>query len=245
MYKQEKIKPYSSSSSKKSEQVKDMFNNIAKTYDKLNHRLSFDIDKLWRREAIKRLSTYMPKNILDVATGTGDFALKAAKQFHPDNVVGIDIAEKMLQIARKKAEKQKLNHIISFKYDDCLNLSFNDKQFDAVISAFGIRNFENLELGLKEMYRVLQDGGHLCILELTSPVKFPMKQLYSFYSNSFLPIYGRLVSKDKHAYNYLTATIEAFPQGETMLQIFEKIGFHEATFKRLTGGICTLYIATK
>lgn len=244
MYKQEKIKPYGQCGEKK-EQVEAMFDNIAPTYDKLNHRLSWDIDKYWRRTAINVMRAKMPKRILDVATGTGDFAILAAEQLHPDSVTGIDISEGMMQIGREKAKRHGLQDIISFRKEDCSNMSLESESFDAVMAAFGIRNFQNLEEGLAEMCRVLKPNGILCVLELTAPVSFPMKQLFKIYSHTILPAYGHLISKDTSAYSYLTKTIEAFPQGEVMVDIFRKAGFAQASFRRLTFGICTLYIAYK
>ena len=222
-----------------------MFNNIAPAYDTLNHRLSWNIDKGWRRKAIKALLPYRPQTMLDIATGTGDFAIMAAKMLRPKQLIGVDIAEEMMAVARQKVETEHLGNIISFKRDDCMDLSFDDNTFDAVTAAFGIRNFSDLDKGLSEMCRVLKTGGKLSIVELTTPVTFPMKQLFKIYSHTFLPIYGRIISKDQSAYKYLTATIEAFPQGEQMTEILKKAGFREATFKRLTSGICTMYLATK
>lgn len=244
MYGQEKIKPYSSDG-EKTGQVEAMFNNIAPAYDTLNHRLSWNIDKGWRRKAIKALLPYRPQTMLDIATGTGDFAIMAAKMLRPKQLIGVDIAEEMMAVARQKVETEHLGNIISFKRDDCMDLSFDDNIFDAVTAAFGIRNFSDLDKGLSEMCRVLKTGGKLSIVELTTPVTFPMKQLFKIYSHTFLPIYGRIISKDQSAYKYLTATIEAFPQGEQMTEILKKAGFREATFKRLTSGICTMYLATK
>lgn len=244
MYEQEKIKPYEGQGDK-GKLVEEMFDNIAPTYDTLNHRLSWDIDKGWRRKAIKRLATFQPKKMLDIATGTGDFAILAAKMLHPETLIGADISEGMMEIGRQKVKKEKLDYIISFQKEDCLHLSFEDNTFDAVTAAFGIRNFQNLDQGLKEMCRVLKKGGHLSIVELTTPVTFPMKQLFHIYSHTVLPVYGKLISKDQSAYSYLTATIEAFPQGETMMEVLKKAGFAKAEFKRLTFGICTMYFATK
>lgn len=244
MYKQEKIKPYSSHEDK-GRQVELMFDQIAHSYDKLNHRLSWDIDKGWRRKAIRQLAPYSPVSILDVATGTGDFAILAANMLKPKKLIGIDISEGMMEIGRTKVKDGGLDNIISFAKEDCMSLSFQDNCFDAVTAAFGIRNFANLDRGLREMYRVLKKGGHLSIVELTTPVTFPMKQMFKLYSHTFLPLYGRIISKDNKAYSYLTATIEAFPQGETMVGILKEAGFSEAGFKRLTFGICTMYLAKK
>lgn len=222
-----------------------MFNNIAPTYDTLNHRLSWDIDKGWRKKAIAQLQPFSPRHILDIATGTGDFAILAARMLTPEKLIGADISEGMMDIGRQKVKRARLEQIISFEKEDCLQLSYPENSFDAVTAAFGIRNFPNLDRGLKEIFRVLKPGGHLSIVELTSPVAFPMKQLFKVYSHTVLPIYGRLVSRDDSAYRYLTATIEAFPQGEQMVGIFKKAGFSEARFERLTFGICTMYLATK
>lgn len=244
MYKQEEIKPYGKED-EKGKLVEEMFDNIAPTYDTLNHRLSWDIDKGWRKKAIRQLLPFQPKTILDIATGTGDFAILSAKELLPQRMIGIDISEGMMKIGQKKVEAEGLQHIVSFKKDDCTHLSFDDNSFDAVTAAFGIRNFQNLDQGLSEMYRVLRPNGHLSIVELTTPVSFPMKQLFKLYSHTILPVYGKLISKDTSAYSYLTKTIEAFPQGEVMLDILRKAGFKNASFKRLTFGICTMYFATK
>ena len=244
MYEQEKIKPYEAEGGK-AQQVERMFDHIAPTYDKLNHRLSWDIDKGWRRKAIRQLQPYAPKTLLDIATGTGDFAILAARMLHPEKLVGADISEGMMEIGRRKVKAQGLEGIISFEKEDCLKLTYADETFDAVTAAFGIRNFADLDSGLREMQRVLRKGGHLSIVELTTPVAFPMKQLFRIYSHTVLPVYGKLISKDASAYDYLTKTIEAFPQGERMVDILKKAGFAEATFRRLTFGICTMYFATK
>lgn len=222
-----------------------MFNNIAPTYDTLNHRLSWDIDKGWRKKAIAQLQPFSPRHILDIATGTGDFAILAARMLTPEKLIGADISEGMMDIGRQKVKRARLEQIISFEKEDCLQLSYPENSFDAVTAAFGIRNFPDLDRGLKEIFRVIRPGGHLSIVELTSPVAFPMKQLFKVYSHTVLPIYGRLVSRDDSAYHYLTATIEAFPQGEQMVGILKKAGFSEARFERLTFGICTMYLATK
>ena len=243
MYRQEVIKPYGEG--EKAKQVEEMFDNIAPSYDKLNHRLSWNIDKGWRRKAIRQLAPFKPQTLLDIATGTGDFAILAAEMLHPQKLVGADISEGMMEIGRKKVREKGLQDIISFEKEDCLHLSYQDEIFDAVTAAFGIRNFASLDSGLQEMQRVLRKGGHLSIVELTSPVSFPMKQLFHVYSHTVLPVYGRLISKDTSAYSYLTKTIEAFPQGEQMVEILHKAGFSEASFKRLTFGICTMYFATK
>lgn len=243
-YKQERITPYSNGQ-EKSKQVEAMFDNIAHSYDALNHRLSFGIDYIWRNTAIRQLKSYKPSTILDIATGTGDFAIMSAKKMRPEKVVGVDISDGMMRIGMEKVKKAGLQDIISFKKEDCEHLSFSDGSVDAITTAFGIRNFQNLDACLKEMCRVLKNGGQLSILELSRPLGFPMKQLFWIYSHSLLPLYGKLISKDKNAYKYLTNTIESFPQGEEMVKIFLKAGFSKASFRRLTFGICTCYLAIK
>ena len=243
MYQQETITPYATGS--KAAQVEQMFDNIAPTYDRLNHRLSWDIDRGWRRKAIGQLIPHQPRHVLDIATGTGDFAIMAAQMLQPELLVGADISEGMMDIGRQKVTEQGLDGIIRFEREDCLHLSYADESFDAVTAAFGIRNFADLDQGLSEMCRVLRKGGHLSIVELTTPIAFPMRQLFWIYSHTILPVYGRLISHDTAAYSYLTRTIEAFPQGERMVDILKKAGFSGARFQRLTFGICTMYFATK
>ena len=244
MYQQETIKPYNAGEGK-ARQVEQMFDNIAPTYDRLNHRLSWNIDKGWRRKAIQQLKPYAPKRLLDVATGTGDFAIQACQMLPDVHITGIDISEGMMEVGRKKVSQTGLSERIRFEREDCTRLSYPDATFDAVTAAFGIRNFDNLDQGLAEMCRVLRKGGVLSIVELTSPVSFPMRQLFHVYAHTVLPVYGRLISRDNSAYSYLTKTIEAFPQGERMVGILLKAGFSEASFRRLTFGICTMYFAIK
>ena len=244
MYKQEEIKPYNDGT-EKAGQVEQMFDNIAPTYDQLNHRLSWDIDRRWRKKAIRQLAPHHPKQILDIATGTGDFAILAAQMLQPESIVGADISDGMMQIGQQKVKDKGLADIITFAREDCTSMSFADNTFDAVTAAFGIRNFSDLDKGLTEMCRVLKHGGHLSIVELTTPVSFPMKQLFRLYSHTVLPLYGKLISKDQSAYSYLTRTIEAFPQGETMMNVLRNAGFSQSSFRRLTFGICTMYFATK
>ncbi len=243
-YPQETIKPYNESENK-TKQVEEMFDNIAPTYDHLNHLLSFDIDKFWRRKAIRMLKPFQPQQIMDVATGTGDFAIQAYQILRPKRLLGIDISEGMMNIGREKVKQAHLSEYISFMKEDCMSLSFPDNQFDAITVAFGIRNFEDLDKGLREMYRVLVPEGHLVILELSYPEKFIIKQLYDIYAGLIIPTIGKMLSKDHMAYTYLPQTIKAFPQGEVMKNILHKAGFRKAIFKRLTFGACTLYFATK
>lgn len=244
MYQQEKIKPYGLKGDK-GKLVSQMFDNIAPNYDRLNHLMSFDIDKGWRRKAVAQLAPYSPKSILDVATGTGDFAILLAQSLKPESVIGVDISTRMMSIGKEKADKAGLADVITFQKGDCMQLPFEAGSFDAVTSAFGIRNFQDLDKGLSEMCRILNKGGHLSVVELSSPKSFPMKQLFKVYSHVVLPTYGKIISHDKSAYEYLTKTIEAFPQGEQMVEILKKAGFSKASFKRLTYGICTMYFAEK
>lgn len=244
MYRQEQIKPYGSEGDKGA-QVEEMFDNIAPTYDMLNHRLSCDIDKGWRRKAIAQLKPFAPREILDIATGTGDFAILAARMLKPERLVGADISEGMMAVGRQKVEREGLGDVIHFRREDCLQLSFEDGSFDAVTAAFGIRNFKDLDTCLRELHRVLRPGGHLSIVELSAPMRPPMSWLFKVYSHTLLPLYARLVSKDGSAYRYLINTIEAFPQGEEMMEILRKAGFEEVQFCRLTLGVCTMYLASK
>ena len=244
IYKQETIKPYNDNEAK-GKQVEQMFDNIAPSYDLLNHTLSFGIDRRWRRTAIESLMPYAPKRVLDVATGTGDFALLAAQMLQPKNLVGIDLSDGMLQVAREKLRTQGEALPITFAKEDCLHLSFPDNSFDAVTVAYGIRNFEDLDKGLGEMLRVLRPGGRLVIIELTAPARFPMKQGFWLYSHVLMPTVGRIISHDKKAYSYLPATMEAFPQGEVMAETLHRVGYRDVAFRRFTFGLSTLYTACK
>lgn len=243
-YPQEKVKPYAAEG-KKSEQVEQMFDHIAPAYDKLNHTLSFGIDRRWRKKAIDLLRPYRPRHIMDVATGTGDFAILACRTLQPESLTGTDISEGMMKIARRKVREAGLSERIRFAREDCTSLTFPDDSFDAITVAFGIRNFEKLDCGLAEMCRVLKPGGHLVILELSTPERFPMKQLFALYSRVVIPLLGKFFSRDRNAYTYLPESIRAFPQGEVMQDSLYRAGFSQVSFRRLTFGICTLYFATK
>lgn len=237
------VKPYSEEGSKK-EQVADMFNNISGRYDFLNHFLSMGIDKSWRRKAIKLLKPFEPKLILDIATGTGDFAI-AARKLNPEHIYGVDISSGMLEKGKEKMKKKGYDKQITLSLGDSENLPFEDNYFDAITVGFGVRNFENLEKGLSEINRVLKPGGHAAILEFSKPKKFPVKQSFRFYSKYFIPTIGKLVSKDKRAYTYLPESVEAFPEGEAFSAIMEKIGFKNNTRKLVSGGIATIYLGEK
>lgn len=243
MYKQESVTPYGEGS--KQEQIRRMFDKIAPSYDRLNHALSLGIDRRWRRTAVDALGIHQPQQILDIATGTGDFALLLAKRIKPQHIVGADISEGMMAVGREKVKEEGLQNVISFQYEDCMQLSFPDGSFDAVTSSYGVRNFQNLDKGLQEMQRVLRPGGHLLIVELTPPPSFPMKQLFWLYAHVVMPLLGRLISHDDSAYTYLPASMEAFPQPEQMEGILRKAGFTEVRWRRFTFGISTMYLATK
>ena len=238
------ITPYSHSEKGKKEQVAEMFNNIAPKYDFLNHFLSFGIDKGWRRKAIKLLMKYAPAKILDVATGTGDFAIESLKTGATE-IIGVDISEEMLAVGRKKIKSLGYDTRISLQLGDSEALDFKDQYFDAVTVAFGVRNFENLSAGIGELFRVLKPGGVLCILEFSRPRRFPVKQLYGFYSFYILPFVGRLFSKDNSAYRYLPESVEGFPDGEEFLSVLKKSGFKLTKQYRQTFGVATIYTGKK
>lgn len=238
------VTPYKDSEQQKKQQVEQMFDNIAPKYDFLNHFLSLGIDKLWRRKAIRILSEFKHKLILDVATGTGDFAIAASK-IKPQKIVGFDLSEQMLNVGREKVKRLGLADVIEFRKGDSEAMPFDNDQFDAITVAFGVRNFENLENGLKEFFRVLKKDGVVIILEFSKPKYFPMKQLYLFYFFKILPFVGKLVSKDSSAYSYLPESVMAFPDDQRFLSILQNIGFRNSRQQRLTFGIATIYIAQK
>ncbi len=238
------VVPYKDKSDAKKKQVADMFDSISGKYDFLNHFLSLGIDIRWRRKAIKLLNNHRPKYILDIATGTGDFAIKAL-ELDPEQIIGVDISEGMLNVGKDKMKKKGIDHIIQLESGDSENLRFENNKFDAVIVAFGVRNFENLEKGLKEMYRVLKTGGKVVILEFSKPTTFPFKQLYNFYLRGILPKIGRVVSKDNAAYTYLPESVNEFPYGRNFLAILVKNGFKKTQCKPLTLGISSIYIGEK
>ncbi len=240
----EQILPYNDNG-EKSEQIERMFDSIAFAYDKLNRTLSLGIDRFWRWRGIRFLKRFAPVDILDIATGTGDLAIKMARAMPACRVTGADISTQMMQIGQMKAEKAGVAGHITFERQDCLSLSYPADSFDAVTAAFGVRNFENLGVGLREMYRVLRPGGNLLILELSQPESFPMKQLYSLYSRTVIPYFGKLFSKEKAAYDYLPASIRVVPQGKEMAHLLELAGFTETRAIPMTFGICTLYIGKK
>jgi demethylmenaquinone methyltransferase/2-methoxy-6-polyprenyl-1,4-benzoquinol methylase len=238
------IVPYKEQQSGKKEQVAAMFDSISPKYDLLNHLLSLGIDIYWRKKAIQLLKESKPRTILDIATGTGDFAIEAL-QLKPEKVIGVDISEGMLAIGREKIKKLKLEDKIELRTGDSEKLLFEDNYFDAVIVSFGVRNFENLHKGLSDMCRVLKSGGTCIVLEFSKPSSFPFKQLYNFYFKRILPLIGKVISKDNSAYHYLPESVQAFPDGKEFISIFEKAGFQSTKCIPLTFGISTIYIGKK
>lgn len=237
------VKPYNTAASKK-EEVAEMFNNISPRYDFLNHALSLGIDKLWRRRAIRELRKYQPKDILDLATGTADFAIAAAV-LKPNKIDGIDISSGMLEVGREKIKARGLENLITLRLADGESLPYTEQSFDAVTVAFGVRNYEHPERGLSEMNRILRPGGAVFILEFSKPERFPIKQLYHFYFRRILPLIGRLISADRSAYAYLPESVAHFPYGEAFLKMLREAGFGKCRALRLSAGIATLYIAEK
>lgn len=241
----EKITPYQSAEVPKKDQVANMFNNISGTYDFLNHFLSAGIDIIWRKKAIKELIAFEPKLMLDVATGTGDFAFEAIKILKPERIVGVDISAGMLNVARKKITERNLDHIFSVELGDSEKLHFEDDYFDAITVAFGVRNYEFLEKGLSDMLRVLKPGGKIVILEFSKPTVFPVKQAYNFYFKYLLPIFGRIFSKDNRAYTYLNESVIAFPDGKNFINVMDKVGYKGTKHRSLSFGISSIYTGLK
>ena len=240
----EKIIPYKDSQLEKKHQIARMFNNIAWKYDFLNHFLSLGIDKTWRRKAINYLKQDKPQLILDIATGTSDLAIEALK-LNPVKVFGVDISEDMLKIGRQKLQKKGLSDKIELLEGDSEALIFEDNKFDAITVAFGVRNFQNLENGLKEMYRVLKPGGTVMVLEFSQPNNKLIRTFYNFYSSRITPKIGQVISKDKAAYTYLHESVSAFPYGKQFTSILEKVGYKECEFHALTFGVATIYLGKK
>jgi demethylmenaquinone methyltransferase/2-methoxy-6-polyprenyl-1,4-benzoquinol methylase len=238
------IKPDQTSEASKKEQVEEMFNDIAQRYDFLNRFLSMGIDRGWRKKAINSLRPINPKLILDVATGTGDLAIEALK-LNPDKVIGVDISELMLDVGREKLIKLKLEECIELRKGDSENLRFENNHFDAITVAFGVRNFENLQLGVDEMYRVLKPGGRIAILEFSKIKTFPFNHLYNFYFTNILPFFGRIISNSKNAYTYLPESVKHFPEGKDFTAYLDRSGFKQTNIQPLTFGICSLYTAVK
>ena len=240
--KAEKINPYDNNRAK-TEQVKEMFDSIAPAYDFMNRAMTFGIDKLWRAKAVRMIKAHTPSTILDVATGTGDLAIKLARSLSINKITGIDLSEGMIEIGRRKVTEANLDNVISFTTGDCLNLPFDDNSFDCVTVAYGVRNFEHLDKGYQQMHRVLNNGGML--IELSTPTSKIVKPLYNFYTHHIIPFVGRLISKDVRAYSYLPESIAAVPQGNDMLQLMKNAGFKDCKFHSMTFGTCTIYTAIK
>lgn len=238
------VTPYKNQTTSKKEQVATMFDNIAPKYDFLNQLLSMGIHKGWRRKAVNLLKEVQPKNILDIATGTGDFAIEAMK-LNPDKVVGVDISAGMLKIGVEKINKLGLQNKIELKLGDSESLPFADNSFDAITVGFGVRNFENLEKGINDIYRVLNSNGKIAILEFSKPKAFPIKQVYHFYFRYITPAIGKIFSKDSSAYTYLPESVKAFPDGEDFLNVLKKAGFKETKAIPVTFGIASIYTAKK
>lgn len=238
------VKPYNSAENSKKEEVAQMFNNISKRYDFLNHFLSMGIDKLWRKKAVKQLADIHPERILDIATGTGDFAIALLK-LKPKEIVGVDISQGMLDVGIAKMKSKGVDHVIKMRLGDSENLPFEDNYFDGLTVGFGVRNYENLNKGLSDMLRVIRPGGKAVILEFSKPKKFPIKQTFGFYSKTLIPFFGGLISKDKRAYSYLPESVEAFPEGQDFLNIMEETGYKNVKGIPVSGGIATIYIGEK
>jgi len=241
---QQQIKPIPSEPQGKKEQVAKMFDSISGNYDFLNHFLSLNIDKTWRKKAVAQLKEIAPKRILDVATGTGDLALETLK-LNPTEVIGIDISNGMLAKGKEKMIKLGKADTIKMIQGDSENIEFEDNYFDAITVGFGVRNFENLEKGLSEMNRVLRVGGKAVVLEFSKPTSFPVKQFYNFYFQTILPLWGRFISKNNFAYTYLPESVKAFPDGANFVKLMEQAGFKNIQQERLTFGICSLYSGIK
>jgi demethylmenaquinone methyltransferase / 2-methoxy-6-polyprenyl-1,4-benzoquinol methylase len=224
--------------------VREMFDDISPKYDFLNHFLSFGIDQAWRKKLVRLLVNRKPRTVLDVATGTGDLAI-AISSLMPQKIVGIDISEKMLEIGRQKISERGLSQIILLQHADAEKIPFSNNSFEAITVAFGVRNYENLELGLTEMKRVLRPGGVMLILEFSHPESFPMKQLYAFYSRYIIPILGRWISGNSKAYTYLPESVAAFPSGKHFLGILDKLGLKNTRQISLSMGIASIYLGEK
>ncbi len=239
-----KVTPYKDSELSKKEQVAEMFDNVSGNYDFLNRIMTFGIDIKWRKKVVKIVGNKKPETILDIATGTGDFAIMLAK-LKPKKIVGIDLSIGMLQVGIQKVKEKNLEDLIEMVLGDSEDLPFEDDSFDAITVGFGVRNFENLDKGLQEIYRVLKPNGIFVVLETSQPEKFPVKQLFNFYSKYIIPTIGKLGSKDKRAYTYLPESAAVFPYGKKFNNILEKNGFNNATNKPLTFGSASIYTAMK
>ncbi|WP_280122131.1 bifunctional demethylmenaquinone methyltransferase/2-methoxy-6-polyprenyl-1,4-benzoquinol methylase UbiE [Duncaniella muricolitica] len=239
----ERITPYGDGSGDKTRQVREMFDSIAPAYDFMNRAMTMGIDRLWRYKAVRLLRDCQHDDILDIATGTGDLAIKLARELDPIAVTGVDLSEGMIEIGRAKVAKEGLQEVVTLGIGDCLLLPFTDASFDVVTCAYGVRNFADLLAGYREMHRVLRPGGRAVILELSTPTSPMVRPLYNFYTRHVIPTVGRLVSKDVRAYSYLPESIAAVPQGDAMTAIMLEAGFSQARAIPLTMGVCTIYEA--
>lgn len=239
----EQITPYGDASGDKTRQVREMFDSIAPAYDFMNRAMTMGIDRLWRHKAVRLLRDCQHDDILDIATGTGDLAIKLARELDPIAVTGVDLSEGMIEIGRAKVAKEGLQEVVTLGIGDCLLLPFTDASFDVVTCAYGVRNFADLLAGYREMHRVLRPGGKAVILELSTPTSPVVKPLYNFYTRHVIPTVGRMVSKDVRAYSYLPESIAAVPQGDEMTAIMLEAGFSQARAIPLTMGVCTIYEA--
>lgn len=239
------LKPYKTKAGGKKEQVSDMFDNISPRYDVLNRIMTLRIDIIWRKKAIRLLKSSQPQFILDVATGTGDFAIESIHMLQPQKIVGVDISSGMLEVAREKIRRKGLQSQFEVQVGDAENLQFEDNTFDAVTVAFGVRNFENLDQGLAEIRRVLKPGGRAVILELSNPRTFPVKQLFHLYFHKIVPFIGRFISKDSSAYSYLPESVSKFPDGQDFAAFTERAGFKSTRIMPQMFGFCTIYEAIK
>lgn len=242
--KAEHIKPYDEQRAK-TVQVREMFDSIAPAYDWMNRAMTFGVDKLWRRRAVNIVSNDSPSKIIDIATGTGDLAIALARKIPAASITGIDLSEGMVEIGRRKVSEAGLSERVTLTTGDCLAMPFEDASADAITVAYGVRNFEHLDRGYSEMLRVLRPGGLLCVVELSTPVNPLVKPFYHLYTKAIIPVVGRLVSKDHRAYSYLPESIAAVPQGDDMLRLIRDAGFTDASFRRLTFGVCTIYTARR
>jgi len=239
----QKVTPYQTEESKR-EQVAQMFDNIAFRYDFLNSLLSLGIHKGWRKKCVRLLEPHRPQVILDVATGTADFALECVK-LNPEKIIGVDISEGMMAFGRKKIKQKQLENLITLEYGDAETLNFPDNHFDAIVVGFGVRNFENLEKGLQNLYRILKPGGRLVVLEFSNPRNKLIKWLYNFYFNKVTPFIGRMFSKDIRAYTYLPESVKAFPDNENFTAILKTLKYKNTSFKSLSFGIAAIYVGQK
>lgn len=243
--KAERVNPYQGDQREKSQQVRVMFDNIAPAYDFMNRAMTFGIDKIWRRKAVRLIENMHPSKILDVASGTGDLAILLARKIPSASVLGVDISEGMLDLGSRKVADAGLSDRVLFSVADCLALPLPDNSFDCVSVAYGVRNFQNLLAGYKEMYRVMRPGGMLCVIELSTPDSPLVSPFYRFYTKCIIPAVGRMISNDVRAYSYLPESIAAVPKGKQMLRLISDAGFRDARFRPLTFGVCTIYTAFK